>query len=83
MAITPENIYEHELIGLDAEVIDCSDEKKIGISGEVIDESRDTLIIEGKHIVKENCRFLFQLPGGKEAEISGKDIQGRPEDRID
>ena len=81
MAITPENIACHEIIGLNAKVIECSDSQKEGISGEVLDETRDTLNIEGKKLVKKNCRFLFELPGDDKVEVEGNDIVARPEDR--
>ncbi|MFB6199881.1 MAG: ribonuclease P protein component 1, partial [Candidatus Nanohaloarchaea archaeon] len=81
--ITPENLPRHELIGLKAEVVECSDDNKEGISGEVMDETRDTLTIGGKTVEKENCVFLFELPSGKKVEMDGKLIAKRPEDRID
>lgn len=81
MAITPENITRHELIGLQAEVTRCTDSQKEGISGEVLDETRETLNIDGKTVIKQNCRFLFELPNGEEVEIDGEQIKARPEDR--
>ena len=83
MAVTPENIIRHELIGLNVEVISCSDPEKEGLSGKVLDETRDTLRIEDHKVVKNNCRFLFKLTSGEEVEVEGESIQGRPEDRID
>ena len=83
MTITPENLPRHELIGLKAEVVECSDENKEGISGEVLNETRDTLNISGKTVEKENCVFLFKLPSEEEVKLDGKLSAKRPEDRID
>jgi ribonuclease P protein subunit POP4 len=39
------NIVLHELIGLDAEVIDCRDRSQIGIKGKVINETKNLLYL--------------------------------------
>jgi ribonuclease P protein subunit POP4 len=83
MPITPENLPRHELIGLHAEVVKSTDSSQEGIQGEVEDETRDTLTIDGKQVEKKNCTFLFTLPEGEEVELEGKVIAKRPEDRID
>lgn len=83
MPLTKNNLKSHELIGLHVEVLNCSDPEKEGISGEVLDETRDTIRIGEKEIAKQNCQFLFKLPSGEEVQVSGKDIRARPEDRID
>ncbi|MFB6144643.1 MAG: ribonuclease P protein component 1 [Candidatus Nanohaloarchaea archaeon] len=81
MPITPENLTRHELIGLQVEVLKCSDPGIEGLAGEVLDETRDTLDIAGKTVEKSNCVFLFKL-SETEVEVDGEEIQGRPEDRI-
>ncbi|MFB6209775.1 MAG: ribonuclease P protein component 1 [Candidatus Nanohaloarchaea archaeon] len=83
MAINPDNLPRHELIGLHAEVIESSDESQVGISGEVEDETRSMLEIDGKKVEKKISVFLFELPDGTEVELDGKLIDERPEDRID
>lgn len=83
MAITPENLPKHELIGLKAEVIDSTDQSQEGISGEVTDETQSMLEIGGKKVEKKNAKFLFTLPDGTKVELDGKLIDKRPEDRID
>jgi ribonuclease P protein subunit POP4 len=81
MPRTPENLPRHELIGLEAEVESHSDENKEQIEGEVLDETRDMLNIEGKWVEKENTTFLFQLDNSK-VRIKGEIIKKRPEDRV-
>jgi ribonuclease P protein subunit POP4 len=83
MPITPENLPRHELIGLNAEVIESTDPSQEGIEGEIIDETRDTLTIDGKKVEKENCTFLIEIPSGEKVELDGEIIAKRPEDRID
>lgn len=82
MNITPENLPKHELIGLEAQVVDSTDESQIGLSGEVMDETKSMLRIEDKKVEKKNCTFLFTLSDGTEVEVDGRIIDGRPEDRI-
>lgn len=83
--ITPGNILIHELIGLEVKVVDDSNPHNISISGRVVDETRNTVVIrqrgEAKTVAKQNARFLFRLPGG-EVEVDGAYLVGRPEDRV-
>ena len=82
MPITPENLPKHELIGLHTEVIESSNEDYIGLSGEVINETKNTLNIEGKTVEKKICRFLFKIPEGEKVELDGGLINKRPEERV-
>ena len=85
--ITPENIVRHELIGLHVKVVDSRDPSNVGVGGRVIDETRNTLIIEKedgstKTLVKENCVFSFEYEPGKRVKVDGNLLVARPEDRI-
>jgi ribonuclease P protein subunit POP4 len=85
--ITPKNLVRHELISLPIEIIDSKNKKNIGISGRVIDETRNMLVIEktnGKEakLVKDQCVFVFVLPDKTKVKVDGKILVGRPEDRI-
>ena len=85
MTITPQNLVRHELIGLEVRVSKATDSME-GIEGVVVDESYSTLTIESdgkeRKAIKENCLFVFKLPGKAKVEVDGKVIVGRPEDRI-
>jgi ribonuclease P protein subunit POP4 len=74
-----------ELIGLEAEVVESTCDRYLGIRGRVVDESRNTLTIEQdgreKMVPKDCCRFKF-YEGPQAHTVSGKDIKFRPEDRI-
>lgn len=84
--ITAENIVRHELIGLDVEVVESSNESQVGIKGKVVDETYNTVIIEAgageKKVIKKGAVFVFTLPDGKKVQVDGKIIISRPEDRI-
>lgn len=85
--ITAENLVMHELIGLVVRVSKSSDPGKKGISGTVIDETKNTLVVEcakkkGRRVLpKAECTFRFTLPGGELVEVDGRAIIARPEDR--
>ncbi|MCX6769778.1 MAG: ribonuclease P protein component 1 [Candidatus Micrarchaeota archaeon] len=83
--ITPENLPIHELIGLKVRVANSLSTPHIGISGTVVDETKNTLVIsDGKKervVPKNGSTFQFSLPGGKRAELDGSKIAFRPYDR--
>lgn len=84
--ITPENLVRHELIGLLIEVVESSNKFLTGLSGTVVDETRQTLTIKTgkgeKKIPKDVCVFVFRLPDGKKVKVNGELLVSRPEDRI-
>ncbi|UCC33656.1 MAG: ribonuclease P protein subunit [Candidatus Bathyarchaeota archaeon] len=85
MKVTP-HIVQREFIDLNAEVVESSNPNYIGISGKVVDETRNALVImhqnEKKVIIKNVAVFHFTLFDRTAVEINGKMIVGRPEDRI-
>lgn len=80
------NIARHELIGLDVIVINSCHSGYLGISGQVIDETRNTILIANsvgvKRVPKSVAKFRFILPDDSFVEINGKKIVGRPIERI-
>ncbi len=85
MPITPKNLVKHELIGLEARVVDSANIYDIGASGRIVDETRNTLVMETKKgektLIKDQCIFSFKIPAGW-VRIEGKILVARPEDRI-
>ena len=77
---------QNEFIGLNAKVVRSSHPDYIGITGRVVDETRNTLVIRHKNknkiIVKNTAVFHFVLQDGTTIEIDGNAIVGRPEDRL-
>lgn len=85
--ITPQNLFQHELIGLNVEIIESSHNGLVGIKGKVVDETRNTILVETSDrkesvIPKNRAIFHFQTPEGQKVEIDGKILVSRPEDRI-
>jgi len=85
MRVTP-TILQHEFIGLDAKVVRSTHPDYVGITGKVIDETRNTLVIRHKNkdkvVIKNTAVFHFILSDGTIVEIEGNAIVGRPENRI-
>jgi len=83
--VTAENITRHELIGLDARISGGSNKSQKRIKGIIINETRNTLTLNQKGvdkiIAKGDASFIFNL-GGTLVEVEGKNLIGRPEDRV-
>ncbi|MDI9633832.1 MAG: ribonuclease P protein component 1 [Methanolinea sp.] len=84
--ISPRNILRHELIGLEVTVVRATNPALHGLSGRVIDETRNMLVIRGekgtKKIQKAGTRFRVVLPDGVLVEIDGSALVMAPEKRI-
>jgi len=80
------HILQDEFIGLEVKVVRSTNPSCIGLSGRVIDETKNTFkILSGdgeKVLIKENCIFHFTLPDKTVIEVDGKVLIGRPEDRV-
>ncbi len=80
------NIVLNELIGLRARVVRCSDRKQNGLEGTIVDETKNTLLIEtdGKcrKVVKASSTFRFYTRGGSFV-VEGREINFRPHERIE
>jgi ribonuclease P protein subunit POP4 len=78
------NLRKHELIGLDVEVLNATDPTQEHLRGRVVDETRNTLVLDirgdEKRIPKQGSRFRFDIQGG--FEVDGEEIRFRPEDRV-
>jgi len=78
------NLRKHELIGLEVEVLHATDPSQARVRGRVVDETRNTLVLEiqgdEKRIPKHGSRFRFEIQGG--LEVDGEEIRFRPEDRV-
>ena len=83
--ITAENLRLHELIGLLAKVAESRSLPRKGLSGLVVDETKNALILrvgnEEKLVPKQGSVFLFTLPGREKVRLEGDKIAFRPYDR--
>ncbi len=86
MNLVPESLARHELIGLEVMVEDSLDPGLIGLSGEIVDETRNTFLLETergiKRIAKANTSLIFTLPEGQRVKIAGSVLISQPENRI-
>lgn len=82
MKITPKNLKNHEIIGLQVRVEESPNETQIGISGEVINETQKTINISGKKVPKKDLTFIFTLPDETKVRVDGEVINSSPEERI-
>ncbi len=66
MKLTPQNIINHELIGIDTKVVDSTNSSLIGIEGRIVDETKNILKIETdvqvKTVPKSCSSFIFTIP---------------------
>jgi ribonuclease P protein subunit POP4 len=85
MKVTPD-IIRGEFIGTEAEVGKGSHYGYVGISGQIVDETRNTFTIachgKRKAVPKGSNTFRFQFTDGTVVEIEGRILVGRPEDRL-
>ena len=82
----PESLARHELIGLNVFIETHSDRGLVGLSGRIVDETRNTFLLEtGRRelrLAKKNAGLIFSLPGGQRVRINGKVLISQPENRI-
>jgi ribonuclease P protein subunit POP4 len=85
MKVTPE-LVRYEFIGTEAKVSKSKHPDYVGLSGRILDETRNTFTIlhEGKRktVLKDSSVFHFRFSDGTIVEIDGKTLLGRPEDRL-
>ncbi len=85
MRLRAKYLSRHELIGLECRVVSASDAGMVGISGRVVDETRNMLVIQGergrKMVPKKGTVFQFVV-GERLLEVEGESILARPEERI-
>ncbi|MDI9644960.1 MAG: ribonuclease P protein subunit [Candidatus Verstraetearchaeota archaeon] len=88
MRVTPSNIIYNDLIGLRVNVLSSTDSTLVGVSGTVIDETANMLVVsqDGKSarkmIPKRISRFSFLLPEQEQVFVEGADISFSPEERL-
>jgi len=79
------NLHMHELVGLALKVVQASDGGMVGMEGIVVDETRETLVIDGdrrRTLPKRGLTFEFTLDDGTTVVLEGDAIAFRPEDRV-
>jgi ribonuclease P protein subunit POP4 len=84
--IVPRNVIRHELIGLDVLVVHASNPTYQGVTGQIVDETKNTLVIRTgsglKRIQKDTGVFRLTLPDGTLVEVQGSVLVMTPEKRL-
>jgi ribonuclease P protein subunit POP4 len=96
MPLTPESLPRHELVGLAVEVVSASNPDLVGIAGDVVTETTQTLGIEAAdtdgatrvfHVPKADATFEFDLPRGdgqlSVVTVDGERLVARPARRTE
>lgn len=81
------DIAEQELIGSTIEVIEASHKGYVGMKGRVIDETKNTFLIELENkktirMPKKNAKFKFTFINKNAIAIEGIKLIHRPENRL-
>ena len=83
--MTRENIASHELIGLEAQIMESHNKQILGVSGRIVDETKFMYTLETKNglkkFPKESSQWKFTF-GGSEAKIDGTKLTKRSYERI-
>ena len=83
--VVAEQRIRRAVIGLEVDVIKNPNGCCASISGKVVDESRNTLMIKQgesiKRVVKHDALFKFKLTESS-VEVEGSALVNRPEDRV-
>ena len=86
MNLNPESLARHELIGLDVLVESSSDPGIVGLRAQVVDETRNTFLLETERkvvrIPKKNTSLIFLLSNGQRVRVAGSILISQPENRI-
>jgi ribonuclease P protein subunit POP4 len=86
MTVTPKNVLRHEIIGLSAEIVESSHPSLQGISGTIVFETRNTILIRKDSLIRQAPKnavkkMRLQTYCGA-CFIRGPALIGRPEDRL-
>jgi len=81
MKLSMRHIARYELIGLEAEVTDSKNKDNIGIKGIIRDETKNTITIENKKLLKNNITLKIKIDN-QMISVPGTQLAGRPKERI-
>ena len=84
--ITAENIYSHEFIGMNTEIVQSTNPQVIGLNGRINNETKSMFTINtrkgAKSIPKSQSHWKFTLENKDTVIVDGTKIAKRPFDRI-
>jgi len=83
--ITSDNMSSHELIGLQAQVVESNNKQIVGFNGKIVDETKFMFVLSTengiKRFAKSSSLWKFEF-NGKEAEFDGVKLTRRPYERM-
>lgn len=84
--ITANNVLAHELIGLEAKIVESTDPSLAGVKGTIVFETKNTLTIrtgdKQRQIAKSAAKKIEIATQTGACFISGSSMIARPEDRV-
>ena len=98
MSLDTETIARHELVGLSLEVVEAPNRDLVAVSGRVIQETRQTILLrpEGtadsplgdpserpRRVPKAETTLQIRLPSGEAVRVEGDRLVGRPARRTE
>ena len=79
------HLLNHELIGLETQIVDSTNKSIVGLAGKIIDETKSMFTLETKSgtkiIPKQHSTWRFTV-NDQSYTLDGNAISKRPEDRI-
>jgi len=78
-----EKTFSDELIGKEIKIINSKDKNFLGLEGRIVDETKNTILIETKTGTKTVLKSAvdFEIKGSGQ-KIKGVTIKKRPEERL-
>jgi len=87
MSVRPTTLARHELVGLPVEIRAASNSDLVGMSGECVMETTQTIGIESegrvRQVPKDVAEFAWTLPGGEVVATEGTRLVARPARRTE
>jgi RNase P/RNase MRP subunit p29 len=86
MPITESNVYQHELMGLQARVESSNNTSQNTVRGVIVDETMNTIIISDgfrdKIIQKKDAVFTLSIQKGCSLVVEGSRLLGKSVERV-
>jgi len=87
MALTPETLARHELVGLEVAVVAAPNPDLVGLAGRAVAETTRTIGIEAEDglavVPKAETTFEWTLPDGETVRTAGERLLARPARRTE
>ncbi|NWF96688.1 MAG: ribonuclease P protein subunit [Candidatus Thorarchaeota archaeon] len=84
--ITPQNLLNHEIVGLPVHIAQSNDSGLVSRRGSVVGETKETLLVETPtgvvRIAKRVCVLDFTINNDTVVRVRGSLLRGRSEERL-